>query len=263
MSMRLIPLGTNGFFPSFGRQTMSFLLVWDRQALLLDGGSGLGRLMEPAPAAALRPARQLTVVLTHYHLDHVIGLPSLSASWTEGPITLYAPAPPLVDGDPQTAMDHLFGQPLFPKPLSALPVPVELRPYTGESLDVHGISIRTRRQNHPGGSVGLRVADAFAYLTDTVADPASSEFARGVDLLMHEVWLTDDEAGEQDPAKSGHSYAAQVAHIAEEARAERLAPIHHHPKRDAAGLQDILHDLRAGGSTEVLLLEEGRTYDVG
>lgn len=261
--MQLIPLGTNGFFPTFDRQTMSFLLTWEEHALLLDAGSGLGRLMEPGPGEALRSARQLTVILTHYHLDHVIGLPGLSASWTRGPITLYAPASPLVDGDPQTAMDHLFGQPLFPKPLSAFPVPIELKPYSGHELTLGRVSIRTRRQNHPGGSVGLRVGDALAYLTDTAASPASSDFARGVDLLMHEVWLTDEEAREQDPAQAGHSYAAQVARIADEARAKRLAPIHHHPKRDAAALREIVRDLRSGGSTEVILLEEGRAYDVG
>lgn len=260
--MQLIPLGTNGFFPSFGRQTMSFLLRWEDEALLLDAGSGLGRLMEPAPQTALRSAKRLTVLLTHYHLDHVIGLPSLAASWDAGPITLYAPAPPLVDGRPEVAMDHLFGQPLFPHSLAELAVPVEVMPYTDEVLTVAGLTIRARRQNHPGGSVGLRLADSLAYCTDTAADPETVNLVRGVDLCMHEVWLTDEEAATTDPATAGHSYARQVAEIAEQAAVRRLAPIHHHPKRDAAGLQEIVRDLEADGSTPVLLLQEGTSYDI-
>jgi len=262
MQLHLFPLGTNGFFPSFGRQTMGFLLRWEDEALLLDAGSGLGRLMEPGPRAALDSAERLTVVLTHYHLDHVIGLPSLSASWKRGSITLYAPAPPLVDGQPETAMDHLFGRPLFPHSLRELQVRVELTPYTNETLTVGGLTIRTRRQTHPGGSVGLRVGEHLAYCTDTVADPETADLARGVDLLMHEVWLTDDEAAATDPGPAGHSYAHQVARIAEQAGTKRLAPVHHHPKRDAAGLQSIVHDLHSDGPTPVVLLEEGSSYEV-
>ena len=65
-----------------------------------------------------------------------------------------------------------------------------------------------------------------------------------------------------DPAAAGHSYARQVAEIAAQAGVRRLAPIHHHPKRDAAGLQEIVRDLEADGSTPVLLLQEGTTYDI-
>jgi ribonuclease BN (tRNA processing enzyme) len=260
--MQLTPLGTNGFFPSFDRQTMSFLLRWEGEALLLDAGSGLGRLMEPGPQAALRSAERLTVVLTHYHLDHVIGLPSLAATWDAGPITLYVPAPPLVDGEPEVAMDHLFGRPLFPKPLSEFPVPVDLRPYADETLTAAGLTLRTRRQTHPGGSVGLRIGDGIAYCTDTVADPETARLARGVDLLMHEVWLTDDEATTTDPAPAGHSYARQVARIAEQAAVQRLAPVHHHPKRDGAGLEELVRDLEADGSTPVILLREGTSYGI-
>lgn len=36
--MLLIPLGTNGYFPSFGRQTMAILVLDGETALLLDAG---------------------------------------------------------------------------------------------------------------------------------------------------------------------------------------------------------------------------------
>jgi glyoxylase-like metal-dependent hydrolase (beta-lactamase superfamily II) len=170
VSTLLIPLGTNGFIPSFGRQTMSFLLVADGAALLLDAGSGAGRLLEPGVAPLLRDCELLDVVLTHYHLDHVIGLSYLPGIWRGRRVRLWAPAAPLVDAQPADALDRLFAPPLFPLRLSELPLAVEVHAYTGAELAIGPWRLRCRRQLHPGGSVALRFGDVFAYVTDTAVD---------------------------------------------------------------------------------------------
>src|ERR1044072_2904577 len=57
VNLRLVPLGTNWYIPSHGRQTMCFLLLdGDGAALLLDAGTGLARLLAPEIAALLAPA---------------------------------------------------------------------------------------------------------------------------------------------------------------------------------------------------------------
>ncbi|MGD2114802.1 MAG: MBL fold metallo-hydrolase, partial [Acidobacteriota bacterium] len=72
--MRLIPLGTNGYIPTHGRQTMCFLVRFEDRALLLDAGTGVARLLEPRVRELLEGVEQLDVILSHFHLDHVIGL---------------------------------------------------------------------------------------------------------------------------------------------------------------------------------------------
>ncbi|HVS14245.1 MAG TPA: MBL fold metallo-hydrolase [Thermoanaerobaculia bacterium] len=251
----IVPLGTNGFYPSHGRQTMSFLLAGDRRALLLDAGTGVGRLREPAVAARLAGVERLDVLLTHYHLDHVVGLTYLGAAWG-GPVRLLAPAPPLVDAEPEEALSRLIGPPLFPLALDAFPVEVTVEPYRGD-LELDGLAVRTRRQSHPGASVGLRLGDRLAYVTDTIADPETARFAEGVSWLLHEVWVDDRQAEEDPRLVAGHAAAGAVARIADQAQAGRLVPVHHHPLRAASELAALHDELRAASPVAVEVLAEG------
>jgi ribonuclease BN (tRNA processing enzyme) len=257
--MRLVPLGVNGYIPSHGRQSAAFLVLAGEAALLLDAGTGVARLLEEPILDLLEGFGSLEVVLTHYHLDHVVGLSYLPGVWPTRPVRIHAPGPPLVDTDPAEALCRLIHPPLFPVPLPEFPMPVELERLTGESAVIGGIDVRLRRQEHPGGSVGLRLGDAMAYVTDTVADRASAELAAGVDLLLHEVWF---ESGGR-AAATGHSAADDVARIAVEAGVRRLMPVHHHPRSSPADLERLAEELgRLAPGIEVVLPEEGRVYEV-
>lgn len=262
MPYELIPLGTNGFIPTHGRQTMSFLVVGEGQALLLDAGTGAGRLLGAGLQARLRDVPRLDILLTHYHLDHVVGLSYLGAFWRDRPVRLHAPRRPLVDADPEEALGRLLGPPLFPVRLGEFAMPIEVVPYAGPTLEIGALRLRLRRQNHPGGSVGVRIGDQLAYCTDTLAEDATSEFARGAGTLLHEVWLTDAEAAAGVPAY-GHSAVSGVAGLARAARVGRLMPIHHHPSRTRSDLAQIAASLAEGSGVEVLLPQEGHAYPLG
>lgn len=257
--MRLVPLGTNGYMPSHGRQSMAFLALTDEAAILLDAGTGVARLLEPAIEALLEPYPVLDVLLSHYHLDHVVGISYLPGVWRTRPIRIHAPGPPLVKTDPAEALCRLIHPPLFPVPLPEFPMAVELERLTGEWAVVGGVELRLRRQEHPGGSVGYRLGDSLAYVTDTTADDATADLAAGVDLLLHEVWL--GPGGEAGP--SGHSAADDVARIASRAGVQRLMPVHHNPRCSRPDLERLAADLvRLAPGVEVILPEEGRIYDV-
>src|SRR3954469_23164372 len=135
--LSITPLGTNGFFPTYGRQTMSFLVRRDGVPLLLDAGTGVGRLIEQETSRALDGASRLDILLTHYHLDHVVGLSYLTAVAAKLPVRIWAPAPPLVDGTPE-ALGTLIAPPLFPIRFADFPSKVEVVPYAGETLEVAG-----------------------------------------------------------------------------------------------------------------------------
>lgn len=263
MTLRLVPLGTNGYIPSHGRQTMCFLLLGESEALLLDAGTGLARLVEPEIQQLLAPYPRLDVLLTHYHLDHVVGLSYLPGLWRDRPVRLHCPAPPLVDLGPERALGQLLSPPLFPIPLSEFPSPVEVVPMNGAGTHrIGSLTVRLRRQDHPGGSAGVRLGDLLAYVTDTAADDATSEFARGVRLLLHEAWASDAEARETDPGGHGHSAAAGVARVARGAGAARLMPVHHHPARTAEEVRDLAGAIQeqVGAGVEVVVPEEGKVY---
>lgn len=255
---QVVPLGVNGFYAAQGRQTMAFLVDMNTSdghvGLLLDAGTGVGRLAEAHGPVPLEQLGRLEVVLTHYHLDHVCGLAALPAAFRSGggvaPIRLWAPKRPLVDAAPTEDLHRLIAPPLFPYRLDAFEPPLDIRTY-GNAADLEdlkaslGLEIRVQRNRHPGGAVGLRLGDQLAYVTDSaphpVADGGTVELVHDVDTLMHEVWATASEATAQPQLLQGHCDTRAVRAVAESAQVRRLVPVHHPPQRDDAAI-DELHD---------------------
>lgn len=260
-ALTLTPLGTNGFIPTHGRQTMSYLVRSGEDALLLDAGTGLSRLLVPPLAGVLAGRERVDLLLTHYHLDHTVGLSYLTALFPRTAVRVWAPAPPLVDGTPAEGLGRLIAPPLFPIRLEEFPAGVEVVPYASEELEVAGLRLRLRRQRHAGGSVGVVIDDRLGYLTDCEVDEGSAAFARGVELLLHEVWVSDEEAS-GGAQRRGHSTVGEVARLADACGAGTLMPVHHHPTRDPESLRALAARLAELTSARVLLPEEGREYEV-
>ncbi len=260
--MQLVPLGTNGFIPTFGRQTMSFLLLTGKEAILFDAGTGVARLPEPQVVHLLEPYERLNIVLSHYHLDHSVGLSYLPGIWTEKPVSLFGPSRPLVEADAREAVGTLLRPPLFPITTEEFPASVEVIPIDKDTFSIGPHQARVHSQIHPGGSIGIRLDDDFAYVTDTAVRQETTELVEGVSLLLHEVWLTDEEAEEDPRAVSMHSFAGGVALVAETANVGRLMPVHHHPAKSDVQLGEIVRLLQACGCTPVVFPNEGQVYPV-
>ena len=82
--------------------------------LILDAGSGIVGV----GADAGRPSRNIPIVLTHYHWDHVQGLPFFSPLYRPGStVTVWAPALGRQFADIET----MFESPFFPVPYDRLP----------------------------------------------------------------------------------------------------------------------------------------------
>ena len=257
---RIVPLGTNGFFPANGRQTMAFLVLTERQALLLDAGTGISRMIEPAVVALLRPFDSLDVILSHYHLDHVIGLSYMPAAWNRGRVRVFGPADPLVEGDPKTALDQLLTVPLFPARYQTFPAPLDPIAVREERFSVGELEVRLRRQSHPGGSVGIRIGDEIAYLTDTAADAAAVDFVRGARILLHELWETDEEAAQAE--KFGHSHFSGLAGFVRSACVPVVMPVHHHPRRSGPEVRALCERLGERAGVGVIFPDEGKVFEL-
>jgi ribonuclease BN (tRNA processing enzyme) len=241
---------------------MSFLLLTGNEALLLDAGTGLGRLLEPMISHLLQPYDCLNIILSHYHLDHVVGLSYLPGTWMRGVVRIYAPGQPFVEAEPDEALGRLLQPPLFPRRFRDFPTPVEVLPIKSESLQIGNLSIQFHGQNHPGGSVGIRIGDGIAYVTDTPVEQPTQTFVRGVKLLLHEVWLTDEEAEQDEAERAKHSYVSGVAQIAKHANVGSLMPIHHHPKRSDAEIHKLVQEMEGLAGVKVIVPEEGRIYPI-
>jgi ribonuclease BN (tRNA processing enzyme) len=218
--MKLVLLGTGGYFPTSQRQTACLLLP--DVGVVLDAGTGMSYL------GIYRRTDRLDIFLTHAHLDHIAGLTYLVRIL---PPTVAAQT--TVHGDAaklRAIREHLFAAEIFPveptfkfAPLSS-PVGV-----AGDGTLTH-FSLQ-----HPGGSLGYRLdwpGHSLAYVTDTTAavDADYIEQICGVDLLVHEANFPANI--EDKPALTGHSWLAAVAQVAANARVGKLVLVHIDPLLD-------------------------------
>lgn len=257
--MRIVPLGTNGYFPALKRQTASYLALSDRGAFMLDAGTGVGRLGEPEIASLLAPYHRLNIFLSHYHLDHCGGLAYLAGVW-DRPVRVYAPAPPHCEFTPEDALGTLHNAP-FSTPIKRFPFDVTIVPVSGLSMEVEDTVFRFRSQTHWCGSMGIRIGDEVAYVTDTIVDQETTGFVDGVKLLLHEVWMTDEEAAVDDVGRRDHSYARGVAEIARSAAVGKVMMIHHKPQRLVDEIETMRTSMESIAEREVIAPVEGRIYN--
>ncbi len=219
MFERLIVLGGGGWFPAHGRHTACALLRNGDAAVMIDAGTGVGRLVEHPDL--LEGVRRLDILLTHFHLDHVAGLAYLPALNLTSETTVWGPGATLYGTATKALIDPLYSEPFHPVTFGRQRIAIRDLP-AGE-IDLGGIRVQTRRQDrHSAPTLGFRFEDELAWITDTAFDPGSVELAAGCRLLAHEAWFTSTEP--RNPTI--HSSAQQAAEIARRAGAEQLLLIH-------------------------------------
>jgi len=221
--MKVHCLGTTGYHPNEQRHTSCYCLPQD--GIVLDAGSGLFRL------APLICTDRIDILLSHAHLDHIVGLTYLLDILYCRPVDQVA-----VWGEAaklQAVQEHLFNELIFPAPI----------PVTWHPIDDHesfaigsggSVSVDWRRQTHPGGSVAYRLQwtkpnKKLIYATDTSGDLSreSIDWMQGADLLMHECYFRDVD--QKWALKTGHCWTTRATEIARSAAVKKLLLTHVNP----------------------------------
>lgn len=242
--MEMIVLGSSGWIPHDRRMTTALAVRTEGALFLFDAGTGVARLREPRFRRLIPQGGPIYILLSHLHLDHLSGLTFLPALLRDHHISIYAPVTAKLNrsGD---ALHELVGPPFFPHTFSEFPMPVEVKEMEPGRMEVGGLDVEVRDQHHPGGSVGFRIEDKIAFLTDTAYDREAADFVQGVEVLMHEAWLK----GEGDPEElraglSAHTSAEDAARLADEAQVGELLLCHLPPFGDEAYYVSMLEHAR-------------------
>jgi phosphoribosyl 1,2-cyclic phosphodiesterase len=245
--MRLRLWGVRGSAPwasapciGYGCNTPCVELVSDGgNRLILDAGSGLVGLGD----VLSRERGPATILLTHYHWDHLQGLPSFAPLYLpDSSPTIWAPDINDLDGG---WLETMFTSPFFPMPYASLRSrPTIERIVVGSHL-ISGFRVRALPLNHPGGAFAYRIQGRngdVVYATDhELGQPAFDEpladFVRGAKLLIFDSHFTPEEG----PAYKnwGHSHWAEVAVFAASTAVDRLWLFHHKPGRTDIELTEI------------------------
>lgn len=216
----------------------------DGRRLTLDAGSGIVGLNDVLP----RDRTEASVLLTHFHWDHIQGLPFFAPFYQPGvTATIWAPNLKTIEDG---WMETIFKSPFFPVPYDHLPSRPSITLLDAGTHTIEGFAIRTTRLNHPGGAFAYRITGDtgdLVYATDhefgnPEIDEALEDFAAGARLLIIDSHFTPSEIGAYKGW--GHSDWATCATFAARANVDRLWLFHHKPGRTDVELTEIEADAR-------------------
>lgn len=231
---------------------------------ILDAGTGireLGRyLLSPSasPDAAGDNTPEASglrahLLFTHYHWDHVQGLPFFAPFYLYGnTFQIFGPRP---QGRSvvtlQDALENLMRPPYFPAGPEELHARRAYDEIGEEQFELDGVRITTRCLNHPQGCLGYRLeagGTTVVYATDHEPgfpsfDRAVRELARDADLLIADAQYLPGELASRFRGW-GHGSWAEAVRIARDANVKHLVLFHHDPTRRDAEVDLILRDAR-------------------
>lgn len=232
----------------FGGDTTCLEIRVAGRRIIVDAGSGLRRLGQAMAAAG---ESDVTLLFSHLHLDHVIGLSAFSPLWRmSGEIAMHVPA--CAAANPEAQLSRLFGEPFFPVGFAQAPGKVGFSRFVaGDELSLPGLDLATVALRHAPCAAGFRFRHAgrtLVILTDHehAADDPTPEFVafcRGADLIVYDaMW---DEALDYEAHRGwGHSTWQAGLRLLQAAGAKRLACLHHAPELSDDALEAREDDLQ-------------------
>lgn len=197
-ALRLTTIGTGTASPSPVRVNAGHLVQGGDVRLLMDCGSGVAHRMA---CLGLDWLLVTHIALTHFHLDHILDLPTLFYAWRFGALPPRE-APVTVIGPPGTEgllerFDVLIGGAPKLHELGFSVTALEIMPEDG-AVDIGGgITLETHKVPHTAESVAYSISRAgrrIVYTGDTGPDDALSHWAAGSDVLLAECSLPESLA---------------------------------------------------------------------
>lgn len=228
---------------TFGGNTSCVELRGNENRLILDMGSGIRELGANLISKGVdNLPKRLDILLSHLHWDHIQGFPFFAPAYIGG-VEVH-----IWSGHSATeaVMRKQHSTPTFPVDFDTLGANIcfhTLPP--GETVEIAGFSVVSRKQLHHGDSYGYRVTQggkSVVYATDiehkahrTDEMDACAIFFRDADLVIFDAMFAwgETQSVRQD---WGHSSNVVGVDLCLLANARRLCLFHHDPTNSDAEL---------------------------
>lgn len=264
--------GVRGSIPSPGEQTIRYggntscieIRVAGKR-LIFDGGTGLRMLGKSLQSQA---PQEFHFFFTHYHWDHIQGVPFFFPNFDEHTCFHIYGQPPQ-EGKLMSMEEHFFQNILHfnsPVPLPEIKAQLKFTDLVcSDPFCLDEIKITTAPLNHPNGAMGYRIewqGHAVVYCTDTEhfrdrLDENVASLAHDADLLIYDAMYTDEEYSNPKSPKIGwgHSTWQEGVKLAKAAGVKRLVVFHHEPNHTDDLLDEIGKQVQAVCPNAVMAYE--------
>lgn len=244
---------------------------------MLDAGTGARALGRDLFS---RATREIDVLFTHFHMDHVFGFPFFGPVYAPG-YQVRVNVPAFSAEEARERLARYSNGVYHPVRLRELPADVTFAAVQpGRMFERGPFRITGIRLNHPGGSVGYRIEagdDVFVYVTDTAPlarpgegaaagqAPSTTEQAlldalQDADLVAFDTMFSFDEYLEK--MTWGHSYPEYAVALSKLADVKHLVLFHHAPDATDDDLDDLAAAWEPHRSPRVTLAREGDVLDL-
>jgi phosphoribosyl 1,2-cyclic phosphodiesterase len=219
----------------YGGNTLCVEVSVGDQSLIIDAGSGLRRLGEVLMSGPCGKGKgEVDLLFTHFHWDHLIGLPFFVPIFVPGnKIRIHAVQPEL-----EACIRAKFTKPFFPVPFDELRSTVTFhRLEPRKAAQISGMKVTPYQLDHPDPCWGFRIehqGKVYAHCVDTEGTRTTREqlgadlpLYQNADLVLFDAQYTLMEAAEK--MNWGHSAGPIGIDIAIREHVKRIVFVHHDP----------------------------------
>jgi phosphoribosyl 1,2-cyclic phosphodiesterase len=230
------------------------LIAPDGTQFILDCGTGLRTLGSRWTAPNAGTSAETHIFVTHYHWDHIQGIPFFSPLYAENnEFQFYSFRSKFLGRDSlKQVFEAQMALPYFPVDLSAMNAKRKFKEVAGgDVFTIRESKVTLRWLNHPQGCLGFRIetpAGTVVYATDNEPgdpklDKSLRELAKGADIFINDAQFTPEQLSSTRRGW-GHSSWLEGVRVAREVGAKTLVLFHHDPDSTDRMVDSILKQAR-------------------
>jgi len=235
--MKFIIHGTRGSAPNanknflkYGGNTSCFEISTENQQIFYDAGTGF------ISANLLRKTKDIFIFFSHFHHDHIQGLPFNSSLFKEGKDIVLTSA--LINQtDLLVTLHKYFSGSYFPVDIFEILSHLTVQSFESTLEKIKDeVTVDFIRLNHPGGAVGYKFSSrkkkVVILLDNEFYDQQENElisFCRDANLVVWDAMFTKDEL--KHKKGWGHSSIEQAERFSLKANINKMVLCHHAPDR--------------------------------
>jgi phosphoribosyl 1,2-cyclic phosphodiesterase len=233
--------------------------------VVIDAGTGIRKLGRSLVSESPRVA-EINLFLTHFHWDHIQGLPFFSPLIQGGTrVRFHAGVSP---GETRSRLERQMSDPFFTLGFNAVKAQCEFLQTGNGAIRCGGLAVEAFPLNHPQGAWGYRIESGGAVVvvaTDVehghpLLDKILRERAANADLLIYDAQYSEAEYATR--VGWGHSTPRAAAAVAADAAVKELSLFHHDPEHSDDQMDEIVAQTR-GSFPATSAAREGDVMEIG